>query len=78
VSNPWRPSTDPGDVIVHHAAPKVWIAARVVQPGDLVGTMQPIPQMKRDAALTEARTLLAPGRQIYIHHHDDAEWEPAS
>jgi hypothetical protein len=72
---PWRPSTETGDVIIHHAAPKVWVAASVTQTGDLVGKMTDIPKTSRDGALVVAREMLQPGRQIYIHHRDDAEWE---
>lgn len=71
----WRPSTDVGDVIIHHAAPKVWIPASVTASGDVVGKMDGGPRTTRDAALDAARSLLGPGRRIYIHHHDDAEWE---
>ena len=73
VSTPWRPSTEVGDVLIHHAAPKVWIPATVVQSGDLVGETADSPKTTRDAALTVAHRLLQPGRCIYIHHRDDAE-----
>jgi hypothetical protein len=72
---PWRPHTEIGDVIVHHAAPKVWLPARVTEPGDLVGTTTQVSRMSRDAALAVAQTLLRPGGRIYIYHRDDAEWE---
>jgi hypothetical protein len=75
VSTSWRPSTEIGDVIIHHAAPKVWIAASVTNAGDLVGHLTSIPRTTRDSALVAARELLQPDRQIYIHHHDDAVWE---
>jgi hypothetical protein len=76
VSTPWHPSTDIGDVIIHHAAPKVWVAAIVTQPDDLVGTTAGIPKTLRDHALTVARELVRAGGRIYIHHRDDATWEP--
>jgi hypothetical protein len=76
VSTPWHPSTEVGDVIIHHAAPKVWKAATVTQLGDLVGTMTGTPQRSRDAALAAARDLVSPGCRIYIHHQDDGAWEP--
>jgi hypothetical protein len=75
VSTPWRPSTEIGDVIIHHAAPRVWLPATVFQSGDLAGKVAVAPKTTRDAALTVARELLQPGRCIYIHHRDDAEWE---
>lgn len=75
MSTPWRPHTAIGDVIVHHAAPRVWIPAIVTEPGDLHGNAAVAPKMTRDAALTVAQTLLQPGGCIYIHHRDDAEWE---
>jgi hypothetical protein len=75
VSTPWRPRTEVGDVLIHHAAPKVWIPATVVQSGDLVGKTAVAPKTTRDAALTVARELMQPGRRIYILHRDDAEWE---
>jgi hypothetical protein len=74
-SKPWCPRTEIGDVIIHHAAPKVWVAASVTQAGDLVGQQIGMPRMSRDSALVSARDLLQPGRQIYIYHRDDAEWE---
>ena len=74
-SQQWSPSTEIGDVIVHHAAPRVWFAATVTQPGDLVGATTRVSKASRDAALAVARELLRPGRRIYIHHQDDAEWE---
>ena len=75
MSTPWRPRTAVGDVIVHHAAPRVWIPATVVEPGDLQGEVAIAPKMTRDAALAFAHTLLIPGGSIYIYHRDDAEWE---
>jgi hypothetical protein len=75
VSTPWRPRTEIGDVIVHHAAPRVWIPATVVQAGDLHGSVATAPKMTRDAALTVAYSLLQPGRCLYIYHRDDAQWE---
>ena len=75
MSTPWRPHTEVGDVLIHHAAPKVWLPATVVQSGDLVGKAAVAPKTTRDAALTVAHSLLQPGRCIYIHHRDDAEWE---
>jgi hypothetical protein len=75
---PCRPPTAPGDVIIHHEAPRVYVVARVVHPGDLVGNHEPIPNRSREAAVTAGRKLLAAGRRIYIHHRDDAEWEQVS
>lgn len=75
VRTPWRPRTEVGDVLIHHAAPKVWLPATVVQSGDLVGQAAVAPKTTRDAALTVAHSLLQPGRCIYIYHRDDAEWE---
>jgi hypothetical protein len=75
VSTPWLPRTEIGDVIVHHAAPRVWIPATVVQPGDLHGQVAVAPKTTRDAALTVAQGLVQSGRCIYIYHRDDAQWE---
>jgi hypothetical protein len=75
VSIPWRPRTEVGDVIIHHAAPRVWMPATVEQPGDLQGKVAVAPKTTRDAALTVAYSLLQPGRCVYIHHRDDAQWE---
>ena len=69
------PNTEIGDVIVHHAAPKVWVAASVTQSGDLVGATTQVAKTSRGAALAVARELLSPGGRIYVHHQDDAEWE---
>jgi hypothetical protein len=75
LSTPWRPRTAIGDVILQHVAPRVWIPTTIVQPGDLQGTVAVPPKTTRGAALSVAQTLVSPGRSIYIHHHDDAEWE---
>ena len=69
------PSTNAGDVIVHHAEPDVWVVASVRHSGDPFGRMQMLPKKSRDAALAAARLVLASGHRIYIHHHDAAEWE---
>ena len=76
MSTPWQPRTEVGDVIVHHAAPRVWITASVTKAGDLAGTViGKNPRTTRDSAIDAARGLLQHGGQIYIHHQDDAEWE---
>ena len=74
-SEPWCPNTEIGDVIVHHAAPKVWVPASVTEHGDLAGAGTKVSKTSRDAAMAVARELLRPGGRIYIHHHDDAQWE---
>lgn len=74
-SESWRPNTEIGDVIVHHAAPKLWLPASVTDNGDLAGTKTKVSKTSRDAAVAVARELLRPGGRIYIHHHDDAYWE---
>ena len=70
----WPPITEIGDVIIHHAAPKVWQPAAVVLSGDVVGTRTQV-HFSRAGALAAAHRLLLPGRRIYVRHYDDAEWE---
>lgn len=73
-NNRGHPITEVGDVVIHHAAPRVWQPAAIERDGDLVGNRTPV-QLTRAAALAAARSLLLPGHRIYIRHGDDAEWE---
>ena len=68
------PVTDIGDVIIQHFGPKVWIPSPVLRPNDLVGSPTK-PTSTRHSAIEAARSMVRPGRHIYIHHHDDANWE---
>jgi hypothetical protein len=70
----WHPITDVGDVIIQHFGPKLWVPSPVVRPNDLRGSPTK-PTTTRLGAIEAARFVLLPGRRIYIHHHDDANWE---
>jgi hypothetical protein len=72
--NDRRPTTEIGDVVIHHASPRTWIPAAIIRAGDLDGRRSRV-QSSRAAALEIARELLLPRGRIYIRHHDDAIWE---
>jgi len=68
------PLTDIGDVIIQHFGPRLWVPSPVVRPNDLIGSPTK-PTATRPGAIEAARSVVLPGRRIYIHHHDDANWE---
>jgi hypothetical protein len=68
------PVTIAGDVIVQHMAPKIWIPSSVTASNDLIGSPTRTITTRLEA-IAAARELLRPGRRLYIHHHDDANWE---
>jgi hypothetical protein len=68
------PFTVAGDVIIQHMAPRIWIPSPVAASNDLIG-LRTKTIATRLGAIEAARALLLPGRRLYIHHHDDANWE---